>query len=211
MNILLRFRPTIAKAQRAFTLTELMVAMSIGLIVVAAAMVFLDFSGKYMSGITASTIQNERAAYALELIQSRCRLATSVTNNSTGTALILGFDTNYTADSDADGTPYNDVNYKEQFEFKNGDGNDTTTTNNSLVYIPRVGTAKTNIVISRDVRQMQNTKIFSLTNLNTTVLIRFGVIDSYARDHYQGVEIRAAAVSFNRPSITNIIAILPNL
>jgi prepilin-type N-terminal cleavage/methylation domain-containing protein len=108
-----------SRAVSAFTLIEVMVSSSIALIITAAAMGFAYFSGIYLSGITTQTVLNQQAGNAIEFIQTRARLATSVAVSSSGNTLTLGFDDDPLVDSDVppDGIPYNDKDHFEQFKF----------------------------------------------------------------------------------------------
>lgn len=196
-------------AKSGFTLVEVVVASGIMMIVLGGAMAFTNMAGVSISGITAQNIANGKAGETLELIQSRVRFATSISNNTSGNILTLGFDDNYTVDSDGDGKSYNDKNHFEQFKFVGVNStNETACSSNSLVYIYNVAANQSRVLIPKGVRNLPLKNIFTLTNL-TTAVIRFGIVDCNSRDFYQAIEIQATAVSLNRPSTTNIIGILP--
>jgi prepilin-type N-terminal cleavage/methylation domain-containing protein len=191
-----------------FTLIEVMVASSIGLLVIAGVMMFMSFSGTSLSGTTAQSLINGRAGYAIEFIQNRARLATCVSNDASGNVLTLGFDDDPNTDSDNDGKPYNDRDHFEQFKFIGVNGSTNTISTNRLVYISdtRNGAAKT--IIPAGVHNLPGYNIFTVTN-RVMAIIRFNLADGYSRDHYQGIDIQATAVSLNRPTSVNIVTILP--
>jgi type II secretory pathway pseudopilin PulG len=192
----------------AFTLIEIMVASSVCVLLAAGAMSFLWFSGLGMSGVTAQALTNQRAGNAIEFIQSRARFAVSVSNDSSGNVLTLGFDDDPATDSDHDGKPYNDKNHYEQFQFIGVNGSRTNSSTNSLIYIPNSTNSARQVLIAAGVRNLPNYQIFTVTNLATTI-VRFGVVDGYGLDHFQSIDIQGTAVPLNRAQATNIIAILP--
>ena len=192
----------------AFTLMEVMVATGIGMFVMAGAMWFLWFSGLAVSGVSAQALTTQRAGNAIEFIQSRVRFAVSVTNDSAGNALTLGFDDDPATDSDHDGTAYNDQNHFERFKFIGLNGSATNSSTNQLIYIPDITKTGQQTLIPAGVRNLPGYRIFTVTNISTTI-VRFGVVDGYGRDHYQSIDVQATAVPLNRPSSTNFIAILP--
>ncbi|HZR18353.1 MAG TPA: prepilin-type N-terminal cleavage/methylation domain-containing protein [Verrucomicrobiae bacterium] len=196
------------RRSRAFTLMEVMIASSIGLFVMAAAMWFLWFSGLAISGVTAQGLTTQRAGNAIEFIQSRVRFAVSITNDSSGNALTLGFDDDPTTDSDHDSVPYNDNDHFERFQFIGVNGSSTTSNTNSLVYYPNITRTNRQVLIAAGVRNLPGYNIFTVTNRSTSI-VRFGVVDGNASDHYQSIDIQATAVPLNRPATTNFIAILP--
>jgi len=195
-------------ARSGFTLVEVLVASTLGLLVLSGAMLFMDFAGKSFSGIAAQSLVTGQAGNAIEFIQSRARLATSVSNDASGNVLILSFDDDFTKDSNKDEKPYNDRDHLEQFQFRNGDGKDSTTSDNSLIYLPLANETSNRVLIPSGLHKLPGKNVFSVTN-GATVLVRFGIIDSYARDHYQGIEIQGTVVPLNRPSVTNVVSIIP--
>ena len=70
-----------SRRRSAFTLIELMVAITIGVLVMAVAMAFMYFAGLSVSGITSQSVINRQAGNAIEFIQGRARLATSISVN----------------------------------------------------------------------------------------------------------------------------------
>jgi Tfp pilus assembly protein PilW len=196
------------RGTRAFTLVELMVATGLSTLVMAGAMAFLWFSGIALSGVTSQALTTQRAGNAIEFIQSRVRMAVSVTNDASGNLLTLAFDDNPAVDSDHDDTSYNDKDHFERFQFIGSNGSTTKSTTNSLIYFPDITRTSKRTLIPVGVRNLPGYSIFTVTNVTTTI-VRFGVVDGYGLDHYQSIDIQATAVPLNRPSTTNFIAILP--
>jgi hypothetical protein len=192
-------------ARSAFTLVEVLISTTLGLMFLTGAMAFMAFAGKSLSGATTQTFLNNEAGNGMELILSRVRLATSITNDASRNTLTLGFDDDFATDRNGDGKPYNDVDHLELFQFQNGDGDDNTIADNVLVYIPNTATTNT---LLRMVRKLPNTPVFAMTNLST-VLINLGVADTYASDFRQSVELQLIAVPRNRTATTNVVSILP--
>ena len=195
-------------ARTGFSLVEVMVASSILLVVVGGAMTFMNFAGVSVSGITTQNIASGQAANALEWIQNRTRLATSMSINPSGNALTLGIDEDYTKDLDGDGKTYNDQNHFERFVFEGVNStNVAACSSNRLVYISNVAFNSTQMLVPKKVRNLPLSNIFTKTN-GVTAVIRFGIVDDNRRDYYQAVEIQGLAVSLNRYT-TNFISILP--
>ena len=192
-------------SESAFTLMEMMVASGIAVLILAGAMSFINFASITMSGITAQSTINEQAASAIQLFQSRARSATFVSNDVTGNIVILGFDDDYATDSDGDKLTYNDKDHFETFAMI-GTSTNLQSSTNSLVYTSTNGYQKT--LIPTGVCKLPQQNVFTVTN-DATVLIRFGVVDTYARDHYQSIDMQTTAVLLNRRSLTNFISILP--
>lgn len=199
------------RLQRAggYTIIEVMIASTLGLTVLAAGYSFLYFTLRAMSGVSAQSVMNQKGAGALEYIQSRARFATYMSTSSSGNTLTLGFDDNYNVDSDGDTKTYNDRDHYEQFKFIG-----TSSTNvlacatNQLVYIPNTNSTYQRVLISGGVRNLPGFKVFSTTNTVITV-IRFGIADPKASDHYQAIDLQGSAVSLNRLWNTNVITIAP--
>ena len=168
-------------------------------------MAFINFAAVSMSAITAQSNVNEQAANAIQFFQSRARVATSVSNDSAGTILTMGFDDNYNADSDGDSLAYNDRDHVETFQIVGASTNILSSTN-SLVYTTTNGFRK--VLIPSGVCKLPGRNIFTVTN-TSTVLLRFAIVDTYALDRYQSIDIQSTAVILNRRLATNIISILP--
>ena len=195
-------------ARSAFTLPEVMIASALSAMILTGTMAFMFFAGKSLSGATTQSFLNAQAGNGMEFILSRVRVATSIGTDDSQNTLTLGFDDNFSADgTDNDGKPYNDVDHRERFQFKNGDGKDNTFADNVLVYFPNTGSTNSQTLM-RSVRKLPNTPVFTMTNLST-VIINLGVADAYTNDFRQSVELQLIAVPRNRPSTTNIVSILP--
>jgi Tfp pilus assembly protein PilW len=197
-----------ARGTAAFTLIEVMIASSISLLVMAGAMTFLWFSGLGASGVTSQALCDQQAGNAIEFIQSRVRMAVSVSNDSSGNVLTLAFDDDPTTDSDGDGIAYNDRDHFERFQFIGVNGSTTNSSTNRLIYIPNIANATKRTFIPAGVRNLPGYNIFTVTNLATTI-VRFGIVDGYGPDHYQSIDVQATAVPLNRSATTNFISILP--
>ena len=197
------------RAAAGFSLVEVMVASGILVVVLAGAMTFMSFAGVSVSGITAQNVASGQAGNALEFIQSRARFATTMSNNAAGNTFTLGFDDNYTVDSDGDGKTYNDKNHFERFSFLGVNStNAAACSSNRLVYLPNTASTSSRVLVSRGLRNLPLYNIFTITN-QTIAIIRFGIVDRNVRDYYQAIEIQGTAVSLNRPATTNVISILP--
>lgn len=202
--------PNRARACRAaaFTLPEILVASAASLLVMAGVMAFFWFAGLGMSGVTAQAVCNQRAGNAIEFIQQRARLAVCVSNDTSGNVLTLGFDDDPTRDSNTNGIAYDDRDHFERFQFIGLNGSATNSSTNSLVWIPNITNAYRQVLIPAGVRNLPGYNIFTVTNKCMTI-IRFGLVDNYRSDHYQSIDIQATALLLNRPTTTNVIAILP--
>jgi len=191
-----------------FTLVELMVASAIGIFLVGGVMSFSKFALVAFSGITSQSMINQQGGFAIELIQERVRKATSMSNGVAGNTLTLGFDNNYTVDSDGDEKPYNDQDRYERFQFIGVNAtNSASCLSNRLVYFPDITKTNQRVLVKSGLRNLPGFKIFQVTNDNTAI-IRFGIADAYAGDHYQSIDIQGSAVTLNRPVTgTNFILI----
>jgi prepilin-type N-terminal cleavage/methylation domain-containing protein len=193
-------------ARSAFTLVEILVASSIGLVITAGAMVFMQFAGLSISGSTSQSMINQRAGNAIQFIQNRARSAVFVTNDATGNVLSLAFDDDQEVDSDGDGKTYNDRNHFEQFKFIGVNGTNAVATN-MLVYIANTAVTNQQVLIAGGVHNLPNCNIFTVTN-GSTIVIRFGIVDGYGADRYQSIDVQATAVPLNRAVNKNVITIL---
>jgi Tfp pilus assembly protein PilW len=196
-------RPAHCK-HRAFTLVEMMFSTAIGMFVIAAFAVYIKAEAPFVSSITQQSAMNSQAANALELIQSRVRVATFISTNATSTILLMGFDDNPNVDSNNDGDPYDDQDHYEWFQVQTANGT------NSLVYITTnaAGSTNTQVMVPCGVCTLPNSNYFSVIN-KAFVFINFGVVDLNPNDYYQSVDIQGRAVSLNRMVTANNITILP--
>jgi len=192
-----------------YTFVELLVASTCGAVVLASATVFMNFARISSSGIAAQAFVSNSAGHTVEFMQSRIRYATSVAVDPTGNTLTLGFDDDFTVDSDGDGSAYNDQDHYETFQFT---GTNTTTASacagNRIIYTRKAGTSGSTVLMSYGVRNLPTYNIFSIANA-TTVLIRFGVVDASARDRFQSIDIQATGVPLNRPTSSNMVGVIP--
>ena len=187
------------RSRAAFTQPELLVASAIAIFVMSSFFVFSDFTGRSLAGITRQNLLNQKAGYAADYLVSRIRLATFVTNDASGNTLILAFDDSPTVDSNGDGIFGNDRDHWELFQFQNVDGNDTTATDNKLIYKPNTNAAASTTLINGRLRKLPGTPVFAITN-QATVLINYGMLDSLTSERSQTIEIRTQAVRRNRPN-----------
>lgn len=202
-------RPSTSRQLRtAFTLVELMIAVTISTMVIAMTSTFIVMAARSTAGIVKQSVINGQAGHSSEFIFSRIRFATSVSVSGSGNVLTLGFDTNFLVDANSDKKAYNDQNYYEVFLFSNGDGDDTTMDNNQLLYKPNSTVATTNVLISSGIVKLPGKSVFSVTN-GATVLLNYGLTDSYAADDYQRCDVKAKFVARNRPDSLTVISIVP--
>ncbi len=196
-------------ARSGFTLVEVLVASAVGMLVIAGAISFSYFAGGSFSGITAQCVLNGQAGYAMELIQTRAQLATSISNDASGNILTLGFDDDPNVDSNGDGIPYNDQNHFEQFKFLGVNTTDGAACSaNSLVYIPNTAAKDIQVLIPKGTRNLPGNNIFTVKE-SAIAIVRFGIADANAQDNYQAIDIQGTAVALNRPTSTNVVSILP--
>jgi Tfp pilus assembly protein PilW len=196
-------------ARAGHTIIEVLIAASVGLMVIAGAYSFLFFALRAMAGISSQTVLNQKGGNAIEFIQKRIRFATTNFVSTSGNTLTFGIDDNPTVDFDGDGKAYNDRNHYEQFKFVGiNSTNITDCATNQLVYIPNTNSTTRQILISAGVRNLPGYKIFSAPNASL-VIIRFGIADPSASDHYQAIDLQGTGVSLNRFWNTNVIGIYP--
>jgi len=192
----------------AFTLVELLIASILMALILVASVVFTIFASRSISGTVAQSTVNTQAGHAIEFVQMRARIATSVSINPGGNVLTLGFDDDTNFDSDNDGTAYNDRDHQEEFSIRDKDGQIATTGDNALIYRPKLGTPAEKLLVPIGIRKLPNKNFFTLTN-GSAVLVRFGIIDSYARDYYQAIEIEGTVLPLNRTLSTNFVSVVP--
>ena len=195
--------------QSAFTLIEVLVASSAAAIVIAGALAFVNFVRISITGVSSQMMINNSAVNAIAFMRSRIRVASSTTVDANGNTLTLGFDDNYSVDSDGDGSFYNDKDHYETFAFSGTNGTGlTTSASNRIIYTPRVGLTANSTVVPSGVRNLPGRKIFAVSSPGV-VVIRFGVVDTKVRDRYQSIDIQATGVSLNRPASQSVISIIP--
>jgi hypothetical protein len=171
-------------------------------------MTFLWFSGLGVSGIAGQALLNQQGGNTMEFLQSRARIALYASNDASGNILTLAFDDNPAQDTDGDLNFYDDRDHYEAFQFIGTNGSTNNCSTNRLVYIPDTTRTNRQVLIPAGVRNLPGYKIFTVTNGYITI-VRFGLVDGYGPDHYQSIDIEGTLVPYNRPSTTNVIAILP--
>jgi prepilin-type N-terminal cleavage/methylation domain-containing protein len=196
MNAALRHLPPRA-GRSAFTVTELLVAVAIASVILAAVSVFFTTGMRIVQQIATQAIATRDLAQTQNLLSDNVHLAISLNVANNGNWLTLAFDENPAVDSNADGNRYNDTNRTARFEFRNGDGNDATTTNNSLVLIP--DTALTNevrVLLSNGVRKLPGLQVFTFESTNM-VRISMGVLDTVGANKTQNIEMKTLLLRRN--------------
>jgi len=201
---------TQGRRQQAFSLMELVTAAGLSTFVLAGLVAFMDMAGKSLSGTAGQSVITHRAGNASEFIFRRVRFATLLSDggDTSGNTLRLGIDDDYTVDHDGNGKSYDDQDHYEVFQFLNGDGQDSTLADNSLIYKPREDQTNFTVLIPSGVRKLPGRKIFTQTNV-CAVYVNFSVADPYAADGYQTCDIQSVFLARNRPTATNNFAILP--
>jgi hypothetical protein len=185
-----------------------MVATAVSSLLAAGAMTFLWFACVGVSAVTAQARCNDLAGNTIEFMQSRARRALCVSNDNSGNTLTFGFDDDPTADSDGDKIAYNDKTHYERFQFIGVNGSTNNASSNSLVYVPNILNSASRVLIPSGVRNLPGYRIFTVTNGFITI-VRFGVVDTSQRDHYQSIDIEGTLAPYNRPPTTNVIGIIP--
>ena len=209
MKLLERCSNDAKRKRAAFTLLELLVASSCAALLIAGGLVFMNFAQVSVLGIAAQATVSSSAARAIAFMQSRIRFATSVTADTAGNTLTLGFDDDYKVDSDNDGLAFNDQNHYETFGLSGTNvTNSATASSNRLIYTPKVGANRNSVLVPFGVRNLPGLKIFTIANLNTAI-IRFGVVDPSSQDRFQSIDVQATGVSLNRPASSTVIAVTP--
>jgi prepilin-type N-terminal cleavage/methylation domain-containing protein len=196
MNAALRHHPPRA-GRSAFTVTELLVAVAIASVILAAVSVFFTTGMRTVQQIATQAIATRGLAETQARLGENVRAAISLTVANNGNHLTLAFDENPAADSNGDGDPYNDTNRVARFEFRNGDGRDATTTNNSLVLIPNTTlTNEFRVLLPAGVRKLPGLPVFTLASTNR-VQINLGTVDNVGNSKTQNAEMKATLVRRN--------------
>ena len=204
----MKYQRRAATGRGAFTLVEVLIAMIVSVMILSAAVGFTIFASRSISGTVTQSSLNAQAGHLIEFIQLRARIATRISIAPDGNSFTLGFDDDTEVDSDNDGTAYNDQDHQEQFLVRDADGQIATTDNNSLIYRPKIGTPDEQVLIPTGVQKLPGRDFFTLTN-GSVVLVNFGIVDPYARDYYQAIQIQGSVLSLNRTFSTNLVSLLP--
>jgi len=206
MNCLSTLKPNRRwRRLRAFTLMELLIAVAISSVVLAITATFIAMAARSTSGIVKQTELNSQAGRTSEFIFNRVRFATSISNDSSGDTLTLGFDDDLNVDSDNDKKAYNDKDHFEIFQLITN----TATADYRLIYKSDATVARTNVLIKNSVAKLPGKLVFVVTNSATTVLLNYLLVDKYAPDGYQSCAIQTSFVARNRPDPASMISILP--
>jgi prepilin-type N-terminal cleavage/methylation domain-containing protein len=195
----------------AFTLMELMIAMTISTVVLAFTVTFVTIAARTTSGIVQQTTINTQAGQTSLYLFDKVRYATSITNDTSGNTLTLGFDDNPESDSDNDKTTYNDKNRFVIIQFRNGDGKDSTLDDNQLIAYSRTNSTfgPTNVLIASSIGKLAGRNVFTITNQTTTVIVNYLLADSFDTDGYQSSAVSSYFIARNRPDPGGVIKILP--
>ena len=185
------------KSRRAFTITELVLAGGIIVLIAAAFGVFLQATGVSVVNVTTQSTFNQQAGHGTEIILNRLRLANTAATDPNGDVLTLTFDDNPDVDSDGDKTTWNDMDHKEQFRFEPTDGRSATLDDNRITYISKLGASVPSTLITSGVRKLPDYPVFSITN-TATVIINFGLLYTNQTVHSQAIEIRTIGRLRNR-------------
>jgi hypothetical protein len=191
-------RPTGSRLVRAagYTLAELSVAFGVAMLMMAGFMGFMVTSARMSQGIAKQSVMNQQAGNGLELMIQRIRLANTMSVDAQGETLTLGFDDDPTVDNDFDGLVYDDTDHTEMFSFGYPSGAKKPLQGiNFICWISSIGPTTRQMYAS--VRKLPNLDVFTLTNGDATVLINFGLIDTYGNDATQNIEIRTAVTRRN--------------
>lgn len=180
-----------------FTISEFLVTTCLVVLVVGVLAVVGESTGRTLLSLTSQASHNQAAGNGAEFMISRIRLANSVTNDSLGNSVTLGFDDDPDVDSNGDGMKWNDQNHFEQFQFVDTDGKLSTLDDNMIVYKANATQLTGTVLVPSSTRKLSGGPIFSVTN-GTTVLINFGLLTTNASAFTQAIEIRTKAVMRNR-------------
>jgi hypothetical protein len=181
---------------------ELLVALSLLMLVAALSMNFFCFGSRELSSTSTQCQLNGEAGFAIEKIQDAVRLATYISNDASGNTLTLAHDTNVLVDTDGDGIPYNDKDVFSRFQVQNIGTSASPT--NALLYWDDITQSNQTVLVKSGLRTLPGWNVFTITN-NNTVLVHYGLVDTYSGDFYQSVEIQGVAVARNHQAGTNTI------
>ncbi len=163
----------------AFTLVELMVAMGVAAIVLGSVAAFSITGMRTVEHIATQATITQNIGETHGLLSENIRSAVGMAVADSGNQLNLAFDDNPAADSNGDGIPYNDTNRTARFNFLNGDGNDSTTTNNSFVFIRDTSLInQVKVLLPDGVRKLPGLPVFATVGTNGMLRINLGVLDN---------------------------------
>jgi prepilin-type N-terminal cleavage/methylation domain-containing protein len=181
-----------------YTLVELMIGMSISAVVLASLAGFTISGLRTIEHINTQGTISQAAGDTHGILTEQVRNAVGMSVGDNGNQLTLAFDDNPAVDSNGDRNPYNDTNRTALFAFRNGDGNDATTANNTFVFIPNMAnTNQTRVLITGGVRKLPNLPVFSATSSNRAVQINLGVMDHAGSVRTQNIEVKTTLIRRN--------------
>jgi type II secretory pathway pseudopilin PulG len=188
-----------SQAQEAagFTITEAVIAIATGVLVVAMFAVFTESTGRTLLSLTSQSSHNQAAGNGTEFMISRVRKANTFQLDATGNTLTLSFDDNPDADSDGDGVKWNDRDHDEEFQFVDADNTLSTLSDNTITYRANTNSPARSVLIPAGTRKVSGLPIFR-TNSAATVYINFGLLTTNSTPFSQAIEIRTSAVMRNR-------------
>jgi len=184
--------------QAAFTLVELMVAMGVAAIVLGSVAAFSITGMRTVEHIATQATMTQNIGETHGLLSENIRSAVSMAVTQGGNRLILRFDENPAVDSNGDGIPYNDTNRTARFNFLDGDGSDSTITNNSFVFIRDTSQSnEVKVLLSSGVRKLPGLPIFATVGTNGMLRINLGVVDNAGGKQNQTIELKTTMILRN--------------
>ena len=94
MNLRPSHPARLIRGTRAFTILELVIAVSLAVVLAGIFALFSESTGRILSSLTSQSSHNQTAGNGAEFIIRRVRLANTVSVDSSGNTLTLGFDDN---------------------------------------------------------------------------------------------------------------------
>lgn len=186
--------PSTQSRRRAFTLAEIMIALSIMTFASLAFLVYMRYAGVTLTDITNETVYGQQAGHASSFLLQRIRASHAFTVSSDGRTLTLEFDDDPNTDTNNDGNSYNDTNHVETFQFSDGDGSVSTLADNVLTY--KATAASTAVVLVRRVNLIGSTPVFTATS-SKVVGISFSVSGGAIRSKSQRINIVTTGYRLN--------------
>jgi Tfp pilus assembly protein PilW len=184
------------RGEAGLSFSEVMVAIAILMMVVAAFAVFCSVTQRSLVSVTAQATFDQAAGQSAEFIVSRIRLANTVSNDAAGDTLTLSFDDDRETDSDGDRISWNDKDHFEVFQFADGDNNATSLPDNTIIYKANAALTNFSVLVPSSVRKLSNLPIFSVSS--NLVNINFGLLNTNMSGYSQAAEIRTQAVRGNK-------------
>ena len=191
-------RPGAPSRQAAFSLAEVMVALAIATIILGSVAAFSITGMRTIRHITVQGTMTQDIGETQGILSESVRTAIDMALSNNGNVLTLMYDENPAVDSNADKDPYNDTNRVARFFFNNGDGNDSTTTNNTFTFVRDVSiTNQARVLLSRGVRKLPALPVFVSLSSNTVLQVNLGVVDDQGQNRTQNIEMKSTLVLRN--------------